>query len=352
MSKMQDLEGQSLWLDNISREILVSGELAGLVEAGLKGLTSNPAIFEKAISSGNIYDAEIGRLKAEGSSPLEIYEQLAVSDIQAAADVLGPVYEATAGQDGYVSLEVNPHLAHDAAGTVTEARRLHAAVDRPNLMIKVPATAAGFEAISALIEAGICVNVTLLFAVEQYRAAANAYLTGLERRQAKGLPLEGLASVASLFISRLDSVLDPEFDRLNRAELRGRLAVDNARLAYGVFEEIMAGPRWAALKGARPQRLLWASTGVKDKAYSDVKYLDELIWPETVNTVPPATLAAWRDHGATSGDLPEIAAAAARVASLAEVGLDLQAVTDKLLADGLKAFDQAFDLLLGSIAAK
>jgi len=352
MSKMHDLVGQSIWFDNISREILVSGELGQLVADGLKGLTSNPAIFEKAISSGSIYDQTIAELKAQGLSALEIYETLAVDDIRQAADVLAPVYGATDGQDGYVSLEVNPHLAHDAAGTVAEARRLHAAVGRPNLMIKVPATPAGIEAISELIAAGINVNVTLLFAVDQYRAAAEAYIKGLEQRKAAGQPLEKLASVASLFISRLDAALDPEFDRLNRGDLRGHIAIDNARLAYGVFEELFGGSRWAALAGARPQRLLWASTGVKDKLYSDVKYIDELIWPQTVNTVPPATLTAWCEHGATAGALPELAPAEKRVVELAQLEIDFAAVTAKLLADGLKAFEVSFDQLLGSIAAK
>jgi len=348
--------GQSVWIDFISRDALANGELARMVEDGVLGLTSNPSIFEKAISTGKTYDAEIAELARRGKSAPQIYEALTLADIRAAADLLRPVYDRTDALDGYVSLEVSPYLAHDTAGTIAEARRLWAALDRPNILIKVPGTPAGIPAIAELIRSGINVNVTLLFALDAYEAAANAYLDGLTARTGAGGDVRRAASVASFFVSRVDTAVDKRLaGHPAGVPLRGRAAVANARLAYARFQEIFAGPRWEALaaRGARTQRPLWASTSAKDPAYPDTIYVDELIGPHTVNTMPPQTLAAFSDHGRLGETLTQgVAEAAALMGQLAAVGIDMADVTDELLCAGVQAFSDAFDKLLAGLTAK
>jgi len=348
--------GQSVWIDFISRDALASGELARLVKDGVLGLTSNPAIFEKAIATGKAYDAEIARLAADGCSVPEIYEALALADIRAAADLLRPVYDRTGGLDGYVSLEVSPRLARDTAGTIAEARRLWTAVGRPNLLIKIPGTPEGVPAIREAISSGINVNVTLLFALGAYEAAAWAYIEGFEQRAAQGQDVSQLASVASFFVSRVDTAVDKLLaGKPGGAELRGKAAVANARLAYARFQQIFTGPRWGALarRGARVQRPLWASTSTKDPSYPDTIYVDELIGPHTVNTMPPQTLEAFRDHGKLAETVTQdVAGAQAALAALAAAGVDMDAVVTDLLTAGVKAFADAFDRLEAGLAAK
>jgi transaldolase len=348
---------QSVWLDNISRDLLQSGELARLIAAdGVTGVTSNPTILEKAISAGQLYDADIRTLAAAGKPVKEIYETLAVADITAGADLLRPIWDATAGRDGFISLEVSPHLAHDTAGTVAEAKRLRAWVNRPNLHIKVPATPEGIPAIRALIGAGINVNVTLIFALDAYEAVANAYIEGLEDFAAAGGDLSRVASVASFFVSRVDTAVDKLLvGRPQDAALRGKAAIANARLAYARFQEIFAGPRWEALaaQGGRVQRPLWASTSTKDPSYPDTIYADALIGPFTVDTMPPQTVDAFRDHGHAANTVTVgVAEARAALAQLAGLGIDLDAVTQELLDAGLKSFSASFDKLLAGLAAK
>ncbi|TXH73982.1 transaldolase [Thiobacillus sp.] len=354
--------GQSVWLDYIGRELLDSLELRRLIEEdGIVGVTSNPAIFEKSISGGQYYAVDIAK-SADMPAAL-VYEHLALEDIRRAATELYPVYTATQGRDGYASLEVSPHLAHDSELTIEEARRLWAALGQPNTMIKVPATPAGIVAIETLIADGINVNVTLLFGVGAYRQVADAWLRGLERRAAAGGELSQVASVASFFISRIDTAVDTAIDRRlasgvsNRdaralSTLRGTLAIANARQAYLHYLEIVTQPRWRKLanQGAQPQRLLWASTGVKDPAYRDVRYIEELIGSDTVNTVPPATLDAFRDHGVPRDSLLEdIDGALERLSHADRLGIDLATITDVLLADGLRQFRDAHDRLIDAI---
>lgn len=368
MNPLQELaaQGQSIWLDYIRRGMTRSGELARLVEHdGLRGMTSNPAIFQKSITGSDDYHDVLGELV--GNPELEakqIFERLAVVDVREAADVLRPVYDATDALDGYVSLEVSPSLAFDAEGTIEEARRLWAAVGRPNLMIKVPGTPPGLRAIEQLIAEGINVNVTLIFAQAAYRDIALAYVAGLERRAAAGGDLRRVASVASFFVSRIDAEIDGRLDRMRAASkdpkvharidlLRGQAAVANAKLAYRIYQGVIGSERWQALaaRGARPQRLLWASTGTKDPRYSDVKYVDELVGPDTVNTVPPQTFEAFRDHGRPRPALLEgVDAAPAVIEGLARLGIDLAEVTALLLEQGVVLFEDAMDALLGSIA--
>ena len=357
--------GQSIWLDFIRRSLIAGGELRRMVEEdALGGVTSNPAIFEKAIDGSDDYKTAIDEISREdpGLPAKEVYERLAVKDIQDTADVLRPVYEEANARDGYVSLEVSPDLANDTEGTLAEARHLWARVGRPNVMIKVPATKAGLPAITALIAEGINVNVTLLFARSAYEAVAHAYLEGLEARAARGAALAPVASVASFFVSRIDSAVDallseklksaaePEKARLQG--LLGKVAIANAKLAYRSYKTIFAGPRWEALraKGAQAQRVLWASTGTKNPHYRDVLYLEELIGPETVNTVPPETLSAFRDHGRPRATLEEGLTEASRVIEdLEKAGISLAQVTDDLLADGLKKFMEPFAKLLKAV---
>lgn len=359
--------GQSVWLDFIQRKLLTGGELRRLVdEDGLKGVTSNPAIFEKAIADSDDYDDLIARMGGDGSAePKAVYEAIATRDIQEAADVLRTVYDETDGRDGYVSLEVSPYLAHDTEATVAEARRLWNTVARDNLMIKVPGTPAGVPAIERLIGEGISVNVTLLFAREAYEQVAQAYIRGLARAAADGRDVARIASVASFFISRIDSLVDdtlmkrmetaddPEKERLRA--LMGQVAIANAKVTYKRYKEILQGEGWQALagKGARPQRLLWASTSTKNPDYPDVLYVDELIGADTVNTIPPATLDAFRDHGKARQSLEEdVEGAAETMAALEVAGVSMKEVTDKLLDDGVRLFSEAFDKLLAAVEAE
>ena len=348
--------GQSIWVDFISRDALASGELARLVTSGVLGLTSNPSIFEKAISGSEIYDADIAALAAAGKSVNDIYEGLALADIAAAADLLYPVYVQTDGLDGYVSLEVSPELAYDTPGTIADAKRLFAALGRPNVMIKIPGTSQGIPAIAEVIGSGINVNVTLLFALEAYEAAANAYLDGLEALARAGGDLHRVASVASFFVSRVDTSVDRQLKgHLDEAELRGKAAIANARLAYAIFQELFSGPRWEALaaQGARVQRPLWASTSTKDPAYPDTMYVDELIGPHTVNTLPPPTLEAFADHGVLAETITaNLDDATQLMADLAEAGIDMEQVTDDLLRDGVKSFADAFTKLMNGLKTK
>jgi transaldolase/glucose-6-phosphate isomerase len=358
--------GQAIWLDYIDRGMLDTGRLKRLIaEDGLKGVTSNPAIFEKAIGEGSIYDERI-RAIASGQrvSAAEIFDRLALADVQDAADQLRPVYDRLGGADGFVSLEVAPKLAFDTQGTIAEARRLWAAVGRPNVMIKVPGTEPGFAAIRALIGEGINVNVTLLFALGAYLAVADAHMAGLEARRAAGGDISKLAGVASFFVSRIDTRIDAKIDERVAAgdpgaarlrALRGQVAIANAKVAYQRYLEMLATPRWTALAaaGARPQRLLWASTGTKDPAYSDVYYIEALIGPDTVDTMPPKTMDAFRGHGRVEPTLTRDVAEAERVLAEAEdLGLDLAGVTRDLVDDGVRLFAEAADKLLAAVDAK
>ena len=348
--------GQSPWYDYITRDLIASSKLARLIaEDGLRGMTSNPTIFEKAISGSEDYDEDIRRL-AEGKTPQEIFEALAVDDVRAACDAFRPLYDATQGADGLVSLEVSPELAHDTAGTIAEAKRLWSAVDRPNAMIKIPGTQAGLPAIEESLAQGISINVTLLFSVERYGEVIEAFLRGLERRKVGGQAVNRLNSVASFFVSRVDGRVDAALDKLADPKgLRGTIAIANAAMAYAMFEESRATPRWAMLAaaGARPQRPLWASTSTKDPKYPDTYYVEALIAPDTVNTLPPDTFDAYRDHGKPMVRIHEaIAAAPARLRALAEAGVDLAAVTKFLEDDGVAKFAESYTKLLAGIEAK
>jgi transaldolase/glucose-6-phosphate isomerase len=360
--------GQSVWLDFLSRDFLRKGGLERLVEQdGLAGVTSNPAIFEKAIAQSQAYDAQIERTLASGwPSVTSIFEELAIADIRDAADTLRRTYDATDGADGFVSLEVSPYLADDTAGTIEEARRLWREVGRENLMIKVPGTPAGLPAIRQLIGEGLNINITLLFSQGVYAEVAEAYLAGLEHLASEGQPIGRIASVASFFVSRIDTVADKLLtermaaaatadERAALAELRGKTAIANAKLAYRLYQRLFAGPRWAKLKerGARPQRLLWASTSTKNPDYRDVLYAEELIGADTVDTMPESTLDGFRDHGRVRDSLTEdVAAAEQMLAALERAGISLKKITDDLVVDGVRLFSDAFDKLLGAVAAK
>ena len=352
MSKLHELNklGQSIWLDDIRRAYFSTGELNRLVELGLRGLTSNPTIFEKAIAGSADYDVKLRELVRQGKSVAEIYEALAIDDIRLAADVLRPVYDQSGGADGFVSLEVSPALAHDSQGTAADAGRLFKLVDRPNLMIKIPATPEGLPAVEHAISNGMNVNVTLIFSLSQYEAVVEAFMSGLEKLAASGGDVQRLGSVASFFVSRVDTALDKQLEALGEHELHGKIAVANAQVAYARFQELFAGPRWEKLArlGAHVQRPLWASTGTKNPAYSDTLYVDELIGPHTVNTLPPATLQAVLDHGRIERTIDRHPKAAfAHLARLAELGIDLAAVTQKLLDDGVASFAKSFASLIG-----
>ena len=353
--------GQSVWLDQMRRSLLTSGELKRLVEQdGLRGVTSNPTIFEKAIGGSADYDDEMRELAAKGASVNEVYEKLVVEDIVAALDVLRPVYDQSGGRDGFVSLEVSPLLAHDTAATIAEAKSLFARVNRPNIMIKVPATPEGLPAIEELTAAGINVNVTLIFAVKVYEQVAEAYIRGLERRAAKGEPIDRIASVASFFVSRIDTAVDRELEKLAQqrpeaANLFGKAAIANAQLAYQSFKGIFGGERFATLKGkgAQVQRPLWASTSTKNPRYSDTLYVDSLIGRDTVNTVPPQTLDAFRDHGRPAATLERDVEQATQVFSdVKSLGINFDQITDELTREGVEAFSQSFNKLLQVIEAR
>lgn len=350
--------GQSPWLDFIQRRLIESGELARLIEhRGLRGMTSNPAIFEQAIGKTGDYDAEILHLAALGRDAVEIYEALALADVRAAADLFLPLYRDTDGGDGFVSIEVSPLLARDTAGTIAEARRLWTALDRPNAMIKVPGTTEGLDAIRSLLVDGVNVNVTLLFSVARYREVFQAYLDAVSVAADSGRPVATIASVASFFLSRIDTVVDAEIERVSIrdkgvAALCGTAAVASAQVAYREFEELWSGEqaRKVSALGARPQRLLWASTGTKDPRYSDTKYVEPLIGPHTVNTLPLATLEAYDDHGNPSSKLPGTGAQGAQaLAALAAVGIDLARVAENLLEQGIAGFVQPYERLIESI---
>lgn len=360
---LQDF-GQSVWIDDLRRDLITSGELKGLIETGgVRGLTSNPAIFEKAIVGSSNYDQEIRRLAEGGSTVSDIYEELVIKDIQDAADLFRPLYESSGGGDGYVSLEVSPYLAKDTEGTIAEARHLWERVARPNLMIKIPGTPEGLPAITQVISEGISVNVTLLFSQEAYANVAEAYIQGLERRTG---PLDQIASVASFFLSRIDSsvdaLLETKIQQASDSEqqallksLEGETAIANAKLAYERFKEIFASERFKALeaRGANAQRLLWASTGTKNPDYRDVRYVEELVGPYTVNTMPPATLKACADHCELRSSLETgVEDARQTLQKLETVGISLTQVTDELLEDGLVKFSGPFDKLIASLQAK
>jgi len=353
--------GQSVWYDYITRDLLLSGELERLIaEDGLRGMTSNPTIFEKAIAASQLYDDDIRQLSEQGRSAAEIFESLAVADVQAACDAFMPLYQDSNGRDGFVSLEVSPRLAHDAEATVHEATRLWKAVERPNAMIKIPGTRAGLSAITQAIAAGINVNVTLLFSVERYREVIEAFLEGLQWRLERDLPLQFIASVASFFVSRVDAKVDPQLDHSRvgtpgGAFLRGKTAIANASMAYGTFEQLLATERWARLAraGAKAQRPLWASTSTKDPHYPDTYYVEALVAPQTVNTMPPETIAAYRDHGTPSLRIHEsIAAAPAQFTALADLGIDMQSITRELEEEGVAKFAASHAAVLTGIEAK
>ncbi len=357
--------GQSVWLDSISRPMLTSGELKRLVEEdGVSGVTSNPAIFEKAIAETNDYDEDIRTLAKEGNSVDEIYQNLVVHDIRLAADQLRDIYDRLDGGDGFVSLEVSPRLAHDTKKTVKEAKMLWSAVDRPNVFIKVPATTEGIPAIRQLIGEGININVTLLFGLRRYREVAGAYLAGLEDRIINGKPINRVTSVASFFLSRIDTMVDPALGKkaeeggkigLTAASLIGEAAISSAKVAYKIFKETFrsASFSYLAQKGGRVQRLLWASTSTKNPAYSDVKYVEPLIGPETINTVPMETLRAYRDHGKPAVSLGNGLLKAEKVLkSLADLGINIDQVTQALEDEGVEKFIKPFDLLMARLSEK
>ena len=349
--------GQSPWYDYITRELVTGGDLARLIrEDGLLGMTSNPTIFEKAVSGSALYDDDIRRLTGAGLDAKAVFEALAVADVQLACDLFAPVYRQSGGRDGLVSLEVDPTLAHDTEGTVAEAQRLWQAVDRPNAMIKIPGTLAGLPAVTRVLAEGVNVNVTLLFSVRRYEQVIDAFLSGLEARVRNGHAVDRLASVASFFVSRLDGKVDAGLDRTAPGSpLRGTAAIANACQAYATFERAIAGPRWQSLEalGARVQRPLWASTSTKDPAYPDVYYVEALIGRNTVNTLPPATFEAYRDHGHPALRIHEgVAQAPARLAALQAAGIDLDAVTTALETEGVESFAKSYAQLLAGIEAK
>lgn len=351
--------GQSFWLDYIRRGMLHDGTLARLIEAdGLRGMTSNPAIFEKAIAGSRDYDAQLAELARAGADSTTACEAMVLQDIGDAADLLRPVYDVTGGIDGCVSIEVSPHLARDTEGTVEEARRLWQQLSRPNIMIKVPATVEGLPAIARLIGEGISVNITLLFSVSRYAQVLDAYVQGLEAAQAQGHALAPIRSVASFFLSRIDTLVDARLDRYATEParaLRGTAAIASAQLAYAHFAAQCNAARWQALEaaGAKVQRLLWASTSAKDPAYSDVKYVEPLIGADTVNTLPPDTVDAFRDHGSVAQTLPADVQDAHRVVgALAALDIDLDSVADQLEAEGIDKFVQPFDALLQTVAQR
>jgi transaldolase len=348
---------QSVWYDYITRDLIASGELAQLITGdGLRGMTSNPTIFDKAVSGSRLYDTDIRRLADAGKSSTEIFEALAVADVRAACDAFLPLYQRSAGSDGLVSLEVAPTLAQDADATMQEAERLWSAVDRPNAMIKIPGTRAGLVAITRAIAAGINVNVTLLFSIERYAEVIEAFLAGLEQRLERGLPVTSLASVASFFVSRVDGKVDRLLDRIPGSEsLRGKAAIANACMAYRLFESGLTQSRWRRLSavGARPQRPLWASTSTKDPRYPDTYYVEALIASRTVNTLPPETLEAYRDHGNPMIRIQDgIAAAPEQLRALARAGIDLAQVTRELEEEGVEKFAASYRSLLAAIDAK
>jgi transaldolase len=361
--KLFEAAGQSIWYDNIQRKLLKNGEMSQMISQGkIRGVTSNPTIFMHAITKSQDYDETILPMAAAGADPVEIFYKLAIEDIQATADLFKPLYASTSGGDGYVSLEVSPYLAHDTAGTLSEAKRLWSRVNRPNLMIKIPATKAGLPAITEAIAEGINVNVTLIFARERYAEVMDAHLSGLEQRAARGHPIAGVASVASFFVSRLDTNIDLRLQAIvdrkeSQAgvakELFGKAAIANARLAYADFRSFTSSKRFKKIEehGGRPQRPLWASTSTKNPAYPDIKYVEELIGPNTVNTMPPQTLIAFLDHGQVHpGSIEEdIEGSRQLLDDLSGLGISMNAVTQQLEDEGVKSFSDSFTALLEAI---
>lgn len=353
LQKMATL-GQSPWLDYIRRDMIHDGTLARMRDEGVLGVTSNPAIFEQAIAQSNLYDDSIRALAAEGKTAMEIYDILTVADVQDAADVMRPVWEASGGQDGYVSLEVSPLLANDTNGTILDAHRLHREVNRPNVMIKIPATLAGLAAIQQCLADGIPVNVTLLFSRRRYQAVMDAYIDAVAERAAKAKPVQ-VASVASFFVSRVDSLLDAQLDAKGAPDLKGKLAIANAQGAFADFRAAFAGPKWEQLEadGAWKQRVLWASTSTKNPDYAPLMYVEALVGPDSVDTIPAATLEAYKHDGQPADRLTGSADDAAQVlARAAEVGIDMEAVAAELEADGVAKFVDPFHKLINSIDAK
>ncbi len=357
MAKLKELlkHGQSIWYDYIHRDMFTSGEIKTLISKGVRGMTSNPAIFKNAVVGSDTYDTQIHALASAGKSIPEIYDALVIQDIRDACDALAGIYKKSDGEDGFVSLEVSPALAHDTAGTIVDAKRYHNLVARDNLMIKVPAAAQGLPAATELIAAGINVNVTLIFSNENYREVAEAYLAGLEKRAAAGDDLRTVASVASYFISRTDGLVDKELAEKGDEKLAGKISVANAKVAFSIYRQIFSGERWEKLaaKGARPQRLLWASTGTKNPEYSDILYVEELIGQGTVNTVPPVTLEAFLDHGTVADTAgKDLQQAQNQLQELADLGIDLDKITTRLQQDGIAQFVSAFEALMASIDEK
>ena len=347
--------GQSVWYDFIKRDLIKDGELDNLINMGVRGVTSNPSIFQKAISSSSLYDASIKELSLRGLTPTEIYEQLAKYDIKLAAEKLLPVYESSGGLDGFVSLEVNPDLAYDAEGTIAEAKRLFKELKMPNIMIKVPATREGVKAVEELIAEGINVNATLIFSVENYLQILEAYVNGLQRRLENNLDISRVSSVASFFVSRVDTYTDKELNEKGAAHLLGKTAVANSKIAYNKFVNYLADEKWQMLEaeGANVQRLLWASTSTKNPAYSDILYVQELIGEHTVNTMPPVTLDAFIDHGVVKETITQgIEQAQNVLEDLKKLNVDINVITARLQTDGVKAFAEAFHSLINSIEEK
>src|SRR5829696_2300308 len=349
--------GQSVWIDYLSRDSIQSGELQGMIESGVVGVTSNPTIFQKAISESSLYDEQLDEVSRSEDDTKEIFLELAKEDIRDACDLLMPVFERTNRLDGYVSLEVSPDLAYDTPATFEEATRLHKLVDRPNLMVKIPATEPGLAAVEDMIAAGHSINITLIFSLERYRAVAKAYIRGLQRLVAAGGDPSKVASVASFFVSRVDTEADKRLDRVRgRDDLKGKLAVANAKLAYLAFREIFSGDDWAFLKskGATKQRPLWASTSTKNREFRDVKYIEELVGPDTVNTMPASTLEAFTNHGEVDPNalVEGLDEARKLLYELRETGVDYRDVTEVLEKEGVAKFADSFDELLEGIKEK
>lgn len=358
MKQLHEEVGQSIWLDYIERKMVHNGEMKAFVDGGVRGVTSNPTIFQQAIAKSDAYQEDLAQLTQSGKSAKEIFEALAVADIQAAADLLAPVYQESDGQDGYVSIEVAPDLASDTQATIEEARRLHKSVNRPNVMVKVPATEPGIEAIRQLISDGININVTLIFGLERYAKVKEAYFQGLEERVSKGQPIADIASVASFFVSRVDSNVDEKLQQAKASNgtdpkaLMGKIAVANAKLAYAQFEEKFSGERWEKLaaKGAQLQRPLWASTSVKNPEYPDLLYVEPLMGPHTVNTMPKNTLDAFKDHGEIASRVHDgVEEAEVLFTQLAALGISIDQVTEELEKEGVKKFADSYDELLATI---
>jgi len=354
MTKLHELNeiGQSVWLDFINRDLITSGDLTDLVNEGLRGMTSNPKIFQEAIANGSAYDEQLQDLAGQNLTSLETYEALVIQDIQSAADILRPVYDATDRVDGYISLEVNPHLAYETNKTIEEVLRLHARVNRPNVMYKVPATNHGVVAVRRLIGQGININITLMFSLSHYNAVAQAYIEGLETLHLNGGDLSQVASVASFFISRIDVMLDKLVELSGKSELKGKIGIANAKLAYLRFREIFSGERWEKLAsaGARVQRPLWASTSTKDPQYIDTFYIDNLIGSDTVNTMPPNTLSAFLHHGNVKQTINEdIDSARKHIATLTDLDINMLEIGETLQKEGVDKFIKPFDELLQTI---